>query len=209
MVGEGQSPLFTRDGHNLFFIRGGQIWIADVASPATPHQLIFDRGSASQLTLSPDGNLLAFISGRREENEPSHSFLALYDLQAHTLRFLDPSTSDDSAPAFSPDGKQIAWLRAPFTRVPEFAANRTSLNPWSIQLADVATGATRSIFSPEPGKPGSVLPHLADREPRLFFAANNAIDFYSEADGRVHLYEIPTQGNPETERLTPGPDSRT
>ena len=205
VIGEGQEPLFTHEGHSLYFIRGGQIWIAEVASSPSPHQLIFDRGSASQLTLSPDGNQLAFISHRREENEPTHSFLALYDLQAHTLRFLDPSTSDDSAPAFSPDGTHIAWLRSPFTPIREFAAQRTSLNPWSIQLADVSTGATRTLFSPEAGKPGSVLPHIADAEPRLFFVADSAINFYSEADGWVHLYEIPTSGDPTVAWLTPGP----
>ena len=204
ILGEGYAPLFTRDGHNLLFIRGGQVWIADLASPASPHQLIFDRGSASTLTLSPDGNQLAFISHRREADEPSHSFLALYDLQARTLRFLSPSTSDDSAPSFSPDGTQLAWLRAPFTPTREFAAQRTSPNPWSIQLAELATGATRTLFSPEPGKPGSALPHIADAAPRLFFLANNAIDFYSEADGWVHLYEVPTRGNPSVEWLTPG-----
>ena len=205
ILGEGDAPLFTHDGHNLLFIRNGQIWIADLASPASQHQLLFDRGSASTLTLSPDGHQLAFISHRRESNEPSHSFLALFDLKAHTLRFLDPSTSDDSAPAFSPDGKQIAWLRSPFTPTREFAAQRTSMNPWSIQLADLATGATRTLFSPGPGKPGSTLPHLADSAPSLLFRSNTAIDFYSEADGWVHLYEIATRGNPSVEWLTPGP----
>jgi dipeptidyl aminopeptidase/acylaminoacyl peptidase len=204
-VGEGHAPLFTHDGHSILFVRGGQIWIAELV-PSTPaHQLVFDRGSASQLTLSPDGRQLAFVSHRREENEPSHSFLALYDLNAHTLRFLDPSTGDDSAPAFSPDSTQLAWLRSPFTEIREFAAARTSPTPWSIQLADVATGATHTLFSPEPNKPGSVLPHLAASAPRLFFAADNAIDFYSEADGWVHLYEIPTHGDPSVGWLTPGP----
>ena len=35
------------------------------------HQLLYDRGTASALTLSPDGKLLAYISHRR-----THSFLA-------------------------------------------------------------------------------------------------------------------------------------
>jgi dipeptidyl aminopeptidase/acylaminoacyl peptidase len=205
VLGEGHAPLFARDSHSLYFVRDGQIWIADAFSSTSIHQLIFDRGSASQLTFSPDGNQIAFISHRREENEPAHSFLALYDLKVHTLRFLNPSTSDDSAPAFSPDGKQIAWLRAPFTPIREFAAQRTSLNPWSIQLADVSTGTTRTLFSPQPGKPGSVLPHIADAAPKLFFVTDDAIDFYSEADGWVHLYEIPTSQDPTVAWLTPGP----
>jgi dipeptidyl aminopeptidase/acylaminoacyl peptidase len=210
LIGDGHEPLFTPDGHNLLYVRDGQVWIVDPTNPSATHQLVFDRGSASSLTLSPDGTLLAFISHRHEANQPSHSRLALYtleargDLPAHTLRFLDPSTSDDSAPAFSPDGQQIAWLRSPFVQPREFAANRTSPNPWSIQLADVATIATRTLFSPVPNKPGSVLPHLAEGEPRLFFAANNAIDFYSEADGWVHLYQIHIQGDPCVGWLTPG-----
>jgi dipeptidyl aminopeptidase/acylaminoacyl peptidase len=204
LIGEGHAPTFTNDGKSLLFVRAGQIWIADIASPSTPHQLVFDRGSASQLTLSPDGSHLAFISRRHEANEPAHSFLALYDFNAHTLRFLDPSTGDDSAPVFSPDGTQVAWLRSPFTQTREFAAQRISSNPWSIQLADIDTGSTRTIFSPEPGKPGSVLPHLADGEPQLFFTSDEAIDFYSEADGWVHLYEVPAHGAPTVGWLTPG-----
>jgi dipeptidyl aminopeptidase/acylaminoacyl peptidase len=204
LIGEGHTPVFTHDGHSLLFVRAGQIWIADISSPTSPHQLVFDRGSASQLTLSPDSTQLAFISHRHEAGQPSHSFFALYDLKAHTLRFLDPSTGNDSAPAFSPDGTQIAWLRSPFTPTREFAAERISSNPWSIQLADIETGATRTIFSPEPGKPGSVLPHLSDGEPRLFFTSDSAIDFYSEADGWVHLYEVPAHGDPTVGWLTPG-----
>jgi dipeptidyl aminopeptidase/acylaminoacyl peptidase len=211
LIGEGHDPLFTHDGRSVLFVRNGQVWIANIAAADDAHQLVFDRGSASALTLSPDGRLLAFISHRSEANEPAHSFLALYslqtsgDIEAHTLRFLAPSTSDDSAPVFSPDGTQIAWLRSPFVQPREFAATRTSPNPWSIQLADVATGTTRTLFSPAPNKPGSVLPHLSEGAPRLFFATSNAIDFYSEADGWVHLYQIHTAGDPSVEWLTPGP----
>jgi dipeptidyl aminopeptidase/acylaminoacyl peptidase len=209
-IGEGHAPLFTPDGHSLLFIHDGQIWIADPATPAAAHQLVFDRGSASQLTLSPDGHSLAFISHREEANQPSHSFLAIYtlvasgDIAAHTLRFLNPSTSNDAAPVFSPDSTQIAWLRSPFVEPREFVAARTSPNPWSIQLADVATGTTRTLFSPPPNKPGSVLPHLADGPLRLFFTNDTTVDFYSEADGWVHLYQIHTETDPSVEWLTPG-----
>jgi dipeptidyl aminopeptidase/acylaminoacyl peptidase len=205
IVGEGRAPLFTHDGRSLLFIHDGQIWITDTAALSAAHQLVYDRGSASSLTLSPDGHLLAFISHRSEANQPSHSFLALYDLNARTLRFLSPSTSDDSAPSFSPDGTQLAWLRSPFVHPREFAAARTSPNPWSIQLADLAAGTTRTLFSPAPNKPGSVLPHLADGAPHLFFPTSTSVVFYSEADGWVHLYQIHTENNPCVEWLTPGP----
>jgi dipeptidyl aminopeptidase/acylaminoacyl peptidase len=203
-IGDGHEPLFTLDGHSLLFVHEGQIWIADPTNPTAAHQLVYDRGTAASLTLSPDGTHLAFVSHRSEANQPSHSFLALYDLEAHTLRFLDASTSDDSAPVFSPGGNQVAWLRSPFVAPREFAAARTSPNPWSIQLADLTTGVTRTLFSPPANKPGSVLPHLADGAARLFFATNTAVQFYSESDGWVHLYQIQTDSDPCVEWLTPG-----
>jgi dipeptidyl aminopeptidase/acylaminoacyl peptidase len=232
-LGEGHNPLFAPDGKQLLFIRGGQIWIEDFTGASVTHQLVFDRGSASSLTLSPDGNTLAFISRRRELNQPSHTFLALFDLRTHTLNFPAPSTGNDSAPAFSPDGKQLAWLRAPFTDTPEFALNRTSANPWSIQLLDLKqqpdlttnaghldrsstaspssaaerslySAGSRTLYSPEPNKPGSVLPIPDDEAPYLVWTADNHILFYSEADGWDHLYSLdPASSNPPTP-LTPG-----
>lgn len=204
LIGEGREPLFTPDGRSLLFVRAGQIWIADTTTPTSAHQLVYDRGYASSLTFSPDGHLLAFVSHRSEVNEPSHSFIALYDLNAHTLRFLSPSTSDDSAPIFSPDGSQIAWLRSPFVQPREFAAARTSPNPWSIQLIDLSSNVTRTLFTAAANKPGSVLPHLATGAPHLFFPTDNTIDFYSEADGWVHLYQLHIEGDPCVEWLTPG-----
>jgi dipeptidyl aminopeptidase/acylaminoacyl peptidase len=191
---KGHSPIFSPSGDTLFWIDQGKIWEryleGDPPPPPPDKPLVYDRGSASQLTVSPDGTLLAFISRRSEEGEPSHSFLALFDLRTHTLTFPAPSTANDSAPAFSPDGKSLAWLRAPFTQAPEFANPRTSPNPWSIQLLDLTTRHTRTAFSPEPNKPGSVLPHLSTGEPQLFFAAANHLIFLSEADGWVHLYSL-------------------
>ena len=210
VIGEGHAPLFTPDGHSLLFVRDGQVWIADPTNPSAAHQLVFDRGSASSLTLSPDGHLLAFISHRSEANQPPHSFLALYTLEA--MGTSKPTLSASSIPPPATIRRPLSRPTAPRSPgcVPpsfeprEFAAARTSPNPWSIQLADVATGVTRTLFSPPPNKPGSVLPHLADGAAHLFFATNTAVDFYSEADGWVHLYQIHTEGNPGVEWLTPG-----
>ncbi|WP_182275559.1 prolyl oligopeptidase family serine peptidase [Granulicella sp. 5B5] len=206
VIGEGRLPLFSRDGRRLFYVRDGQIWIAGLGAGAeTPHQLVYDRGSVGSLTLSPDGKTLAFISRRHEANEPSHTLLALYSLTTHTLSFPAPSTGDDSAPAFSPDGKYLAWLRVPFTAADtaEFALNRVSANPWSIQLLDIAAGTTRTAYSPEPNKPGSVLPIPDDEVPYLLWDAKDEIVFYSEADGWDHLYLLDPSSGLAT-LLTPG-----
>jgi dipeptidyl aminopeptidase/acylaminoacyl peptidase len=204
LLGEGHSPLFSRDGRSVLFVHGGQIWSAglssSMASPNAAHQLVFDRGTASSLTLSPDGKLLAFVSHRRD-----HSFIGMFDLSAHTLRFLSPSTGSDFAPNFSPDGQQIAWLRKPFTEAPEFAANRVSAYPWSIQLASVASGEAHTLYSPKANERGSVTPHLSSGSPRLFWATGGKLLFFSEADGWVHLYSLQADKPGSQPRLlTPG-----
>jgi dipeptidyl aminopeptidase/acylaminoacyl peptidase len=261
-LGEGRAPLFSPDGKSLFFLRSGQIFVADFttldacvanktchperaqrpeepvlslskepAQPSEPespsahfiHSLLYDRGTASQLALSPDGTKLAYISRRR-----THSYLALYDLPSHTLTFPAPSTGNDSAPIFSRDGKQLAWLRFPFTSDAEFSGARTSPNPWSIQLLILATNETRTLYSPEPNKPGSLEPRLATGEPLLFWTAppstlstdlssrpkrseaerpavsSGSLLFFSEADGWVHLYSIDPSIPKSPMLLTPG-----
>jgi dipeptidyl aminopeptidase/acylaminoacyl peptidase len=218
-IGEARGPLFTRDGKALLFVRDGQIWTACLqdchpersegpASQASPpllaHQLVYDRGTASSPTLSPDGNTLAFISSRREFNQPSHTLLALFDMKTRTLTFPAPSTGVDSAPAFSPDGRQLAWIRSPFTNVPEFANPRTSALPWSIQLLNLADGKTRTLYSPAASKPGSVLPDPGGHDPYLLWTADNRVVFYSNNEGWTHLYSMATTGDAAPVLLTPG-----
>jgi len=210
-LGEGRSPLWMRDGKSLLFVRAGQIWFAELGGKELKERaLVFDRGRASGLTLSPDGGMLAFVSGRG-----GHSFIGVFDLKANTLRFLAPATGRDFAPSWSADGRQIAWLRGPFTEAAEFAADRVSDEPWSLMVADVGTGAARAVFTPEAGKPGSVLPHLATGEPKVWWVADGRVVFFSEADGWVHLYAVGldggkpvllTRGEGEVEDVAQGPD---
>jgi dipeptidyl aminopeptidase/acylaminoacyl peptidase len=202
---QGRAPLFSRDGHTLFFLRDGSIWSLALNDPQhQAAQLVIDRGRDSQLTVSPDGNLLAFTT-ERGHGRASHTYLALFDLRTRTLTFPAPSTGDDFAPAFSRDGRHLAWLRAPFTDVPEFAANRVSAIPWSIQLLNLSTGEAHTAFAPEADKPGSVLPHMATGEPHLFWTSAGEIIFPSEADNWVHLYALdPTHSERAPRLLTPG-----
>ncbi len=205
VIGEGRAPFFTHDGASIFFLRSGQIFVACVkncpaaASLSPPHQILYDRGSASALTLSPDGKALAYISHRG-----THAFLALFDLATQTLTFPAPSTGNDSAPSFSRDGKQLAWLRNPFTEAPEFATHRTSANPWSIQLLDLTTHESRTVFTPQPNQPGSAEPRMSTGDPHLYWTADKHVLFFSEADGWVHLYALDPEKSSPPSLLTPG-----
>ncbi|MEO6924634.1 MAG: hypothetical protein ABI142_12475, partial [Bryocella sp.] len=156
-LGEGHAPLFARDSKSVLFLKSGQIWSAELhGGVKRAHRLLYDRARPSQLTLSPDGNELAYVSHRGR-----HSFIGLFDLPTKTLTFLAPGVGQDFAPSFSPDGKKIAWLRAPFTEAPEFAPDRISANPWSVMVADVTHSSVgHAVYTPQKNKPGSVLPHL-------------------------------------------------
>jgi len=233
-VGEGHAPLFTPDGKSLLFLRSGQIFIADLAAlkacaankdchperaqrvegsaqpPATEnpfspfnHPLLYDRGNASQLALSPDGKLLAYISRRR-----THSYLALYNLATKELTFPAPSTGNDSAPLFSRDGKQLAWLRFPFTDQSEFSGARTSPNPWSIQLLNVSSNETRTLFQPEANKPGSLEPRMSTGEPHLLWGLNPKAHLVVETKPRasaklLNVSHISQKKGPSTEDAPP------
>lgn len=208
-LGEGHGLTFTHDGKSLLFVRGGQVWSADLTAKAEPgkdlpaKQIVWDHGTASSLTLSPDGRTLAFVSRRREPGEPAHAFIAVFDFALHTIRYASPSTGVDSAPAFSPDGKTLAWLRRPFLQTGRLDAGRVSPVVWSIETLPLATtdyssGSSKTIYRATPNEPGSVLPHLATGSPKLFYAANDRIAFFSEADGFVHLYAV----NPEAATAT-------
>src|SRR5690606_3632335 len=50
----------------------------------------------------------AFVSNRE-----NHSFIGVYDMTTHTVSYLSPSVDFDTAPVWSPDSRQIAFVRRP------------------------------------------------------------------------------------------------
>src|SRR5262249_22286832 len=105
-VGEGQGPALSRGW--VYFVRSGQVIAGTLEGTEKAAQLIHARGQAMDLRLSPDGARLAFVSERSD-----HSFIAVYDIAAATLRYLDPSVDSDCEYAWSPDSRQVAFVRLP------------------------------------------------------------------------------------------------
>ncbi len=193
-IGPGHSPAASPRGDVVAYMSDGQVWTAPLAGGA-PSPLIHDRGEDSALTWSPDGTRLAFVSSRTD-----HSLIGVYDLGSHLITWMQPSFDNDGAPEWSPDGHSLAFVRVP-------AGARTTLfsrrqgQPWSIWVADPATGAARRIWTAAPG-PGSVFyPLLSDRA--LMWATGDRIVFPWERTGWAHLYSVPTAGG-AAQDLTPG-----
>ncbi len=196
-VTEGSSPTPAPQGQDFAFTRRGAIWMATVTADSTRVAPLFRmRGSGGALRWSPSGAQLAFVS-----NRGTHSFVGVYDRAAKSLRWMAPSTDSDNAPVWSPDGTRLAFLRTPYAgQRLGFRATRTA-QPWSIQVANVATGEARELFRAAEGRGSAYWAIVADNQ--LFWTADDRIVFPWERTGWVHLYSIAASGG-EPRELTPG-----
>jgi dipeptidyl aminopeptidase/acylaminoacyl peptidase len=195
---EGHSPVPSPKGDRVLFVKGGQIWSAPWPGTTAnkPAQLIHAKGGAAHLRFSPDGTALAFVSARGD-----HSFIGLYRFADQNLRYLDASVDRDQEPTWSPDSKRIAFIRIPAsTRAFTFGPEREG-QPWSIRMADVASGASREIWRAQPGM-GSVFSGGAS-ESQLLWAAGDRLVFPWERDGWRHLYSVRVTGS-DAVQLTKG-----
>jgi len=197
LLGEGDEPAIAPRTKQVAFLRDGRVWAAPIDGSTPAAQLFFARGESESLTWSPDGSALAFVSNRE-----THSLIGIYTSQRDPIRYLAPSTSRDSSPRWSPDGSRIAFIRQPGRGGPVPNPLEQQPQPWSIWVADAATGLGREVW-----KSGTA---LADSLPRtlggsnLHWAAGDRLVFLSYADGWPHLYSVPAAGGTAT-LLTPGP----
>lgn len=193
-IAPGHTPLVSPRGDVVVFELGGQIWSAPLNGQGQPSQLIHDRGRSSQVAFSPDGARLAFVSSRGD-----HSLIGVYDFAASTVRWMAPSFDTDLAPAWSPSGDRLAFVRTPASPPKVFVAHRSD-SPWSIWVADASTGVGRAVFTAPEG-PGSVF-HPVD-ERMLTWAAGDRLVFPSERSGWEHLWSVSAHGG-EARDLMPG-----
>ena len=183
-------------GREIAYSGQGGVMAVSLDSGAVPRQLFKARGGSGGLRWSPDGGKIAFVSFRER-----HSFLGVYDLGAKTLAWIDPSTDGDGEPAWSPDGKRIAYMRSPSQFTDQMFIAEREGDPWSIRVADVATGVGREVWRADKG-PGSVFRGVVAPN-QLIWSRDDRIVFPWEKDGWTHLYSIPSAGG-QALLLTPG-----
>lgn len=190
------SAVLAPDMSSLIFTRGKKVHLIEnlTASKTTSKPLFEVRAGASSLSWSPDGKHIAFVSFRSD-----HSFVGIYDLDSHRIQWISPGLSFDEHPAWSADGKKIAFIRRP-GRSKDELRNLTGGNPFEILVGDPGNGQAKSIWK-SPAADGGFSQYYPNKP--LRWAGGNQILFYSEHEGWNHLYSVLQDGSGLRD-LTPG-----
>jgi dipeptidyl aminopeptidase/acylaminoacyl peptidase len=90
----------------------------------TPVRLLTIRGTIEEIEFSPDADQIAFENPRND----THAFIAVYDLGADRIMYVDPVFATDSDPDWSRNGRRISFTRS-VAGVPDRAVTRPAPRP--------------------------------------------------------------------------------
>jgi dipeptidyl aminopeptidase/acylaminoacyl peptidase len=182
---------FKSDKEGYLDRRRKHLYVIDIATKAVT-QITSGDFDDRQPAWSPDGKLLAFSSNRSvpdpDRNYDSNIWVVAADNTDKGAHLTQVTTNpgEDTAPAWSPDGKWIACV--------------TQLEP------KLLVYATRHIaVSPAAGGAARVLTRTFDRmsESPRFSPDGKFVYFIADDDGSQSLYRIPAAGG-EITRQIPG-----
>lgn len=196
-IGEGINPVLSPRSDVIVFERARQLWSAPIDGSAPAKKLFEQRGNATDAQFSPDGARIAFVSGRGD-----HAFIGVYTNDTTPIRYLAASTNRDWSPRWSPDGAQIVFARRPGAGGPTPNSLEIQPAPWSIWIADVASGKARVRWVSDTTLRGSI--PSTHGGVNLHWAANDRLVFLSYQDGWPHLYSMRAAASDAPLLLTPG-----
>jgi dipeptidyl aminopeptidase/acylaminoacyl peptidase len=208
-------PVFAPDGSSFVTIEGRMLYRHRVEGGALRKEPLLKNDPQhyasvrlSSVTFSPDGRKLAYVSWRKA----GQSYVTLLDLASGDYRYIDPGIFRDLSPVWSPDGREVAFVRMPgnWTREYRFAPTREGA-PWSLMVASAADGMVRTLWRADEGA-GSVYVPFGEgswmegeaEQTALFWTPSGEILFPWEKTGWISLYSLPAKGRAKPRQLTPG-----
>lgn len=195
-IGEGGTTVISPNNKEVAYTYKGQVWLAPLDGSAPAQPLFVTRGNVGSLVWSPDGVQLAFVANRQ-----GHAFIGVYTNPETPIKWIAPALASDRSPRWSPDGKRLAFVRTQGTGGAPQPLLEWQHRPWSIWVADVATGEARQVWKAPQTLRGSI--PRTNGSFNLHWAAGERIVYVSYEDGWPHLYSIPADGGKPL-LLTPG-----
>ncbi len=184
--GPGSNAVTSPVNDDVAFVRAGQIWTANLSRSDAATQLIQDAGAASELSWSPDGKRLGFVSNRKD-----YSIVGVIDVSSKNIQWLSPGVDHDMSLRWSRDGKRLAWVRYPSLPISfwtdAFFAKRAG-DPWSVWVGDVVSGSAKPVWTADAGA-GSVFQPI-EGSASLLWTADNRLLFPWEKTGWLRLYAL-------------------
>jgi dipeptidyl aminopeptidase/acylaminoacyl peptidase len=195
-LGEGDSPVIAPSSDHVVFVRDRQLWRVPIDGSSAAKRLFTLRGSSGDPQFSPDGSRLAFVSNRGD-----HAFIGIYSNDTTPITWIAPSVDRDWAPRWSPDGRRLVFARRAGSGGAPSAPLEATPSPWSLWVADAATGRAQRVWASDTTLRASV--PSTHGGINLHWAANDRLVFMQYADGWPHLYSMPATGGTPL-LLTPG-----
>ncbi|HET8769519.1 MAG TPA: prolyl oligopeptidase family serine peptidase [Gemmatimonadaceae bacterium] len=196
-LGTGGSPIIAPSSDRVIFQRDRQLWSIPIDGSGSATRLFTMRGSNGQAQFSPDGSRIAFVSSRGD-----HAFIGIYTDSATPIQWIAPSTNRDWSPRWSPDGTQLVFARRSGSGGEPGSLLEFNPSPWSLWIADVATGTASERWASDTTLVASV--PSTQGGVNLHWAAKDRIVFMSYHDGQPHLYSMTAAGSDRPMLLTPG-----
>lgn len=183
-VGEGWNPTFSPDGRMLAFIRKGSLLLAPVGGVAK--EVMNVPGHLTSLQWSPDGKAVAFTLDRG-----THAFIGLWRVKQGAMAFLAPALGQDSLPAFSPDGRSLAFVRE---HMPIAYQKTEKASFWALHVYDLSSDTDHVVWTAPAGQGARF---FAPEGSGLLWADNAHLLFPWEGSGWMRVCAVePAKAGP-------------